>query len=174
MNPRFSLHNSLFKTIVLVFLVVFAISLMLWFVIWRTGTLEQPIAFPHDIHARDNGIPCLYCHTYARLSTVAGVPTVKKCMLCHQIYGGDKEGVKKLREFWENQEDIPWKRIYTLPDYVYFSHKRHVNEGVGCRECHGPVEQMKVITKYSSLEMGWCLECHKARKVSVDCLICHK
>jgi hypothetical protein len=134
----------------------------------------QPIAFRHDIHARDHGIPCLYCHAYARQSPVAGVPSVKKCMVCHMFYAGDDEGVKTLKEYWENGEGIEWVRIHSLPDYVYFSHKRHVRGGVECRECHGAVEEMETVVRVSSLEMGWCLDCHRERGAGDDCLICHK
>jgi hypothetical protein len=174
MNEQVQYQDTPLKTFVIIWLLLVVMLIVLWIVIGRLSVPEQPIAFPHVTHVRDNEIPCQYCHAYARMSTVAGVPPVKKCMLCHLFQATDKEEVKKLKEYWENEEGIEWKRIYSLPDHVYFSHKRHVNGGVLCRECHGPVEEMKVITRYSSLEMGWCLECHKARGASVDCLTCHK
>jgi hypothetical protein len=95
-------------------------------------------------------------------------------MVCHMFYAQEKEGVKKLKKHWENGEGIEWIRIYSLPEFIYYSHKRHLDFGLQCRDCHGPVEEMEVLTKYSSLEMGWCLDCHKVMKASIDCLICHK
>ncbi len=158
-----------------VFGLTLVVSLVLVVYLLRSGgPPEQPIAYPHDVHVTKDQIPCLYCHSYASVSTEAGVPSVKKCMLCHLFQAIDKEEVKKIKEYWDNQEKIPWKRIHTLPDPVYFSHKRHVNAGMQCQECHGPVQDMKVMVQYSSLEMGWCLDCHRVRGASVDCLACHQ
>jgi len=174
MTPHSSSRNYR-KTAIILFILVLIVSGGL---IWKTsGGLtapKQPIEFRHDVHARDNGIPCLYCHAYARLSTVAGVPSVRKCMVCHLFYAGEHEGVKALKEYWEKGQAIEWIRVYFLPDFVYFSHKRHVRGGVQCQECHGPVQDMEVLTRSISLEMGWCLDCHRARKASVDCLTCHQ
>lgn len=135
---------------------------------------EQPIAFRHDIHAGENDIPCLYCHAWARQSTAAGVPSVQKCVACHVFYAGDDPGIARLREHWEAGKGIAWARIHSLPDYVYFSHKRHVRGGVECRECHGPVEEMAVVTQWAPLSMAWCLDCHRKRGAGTDCLVCHQ
>jgi hypothetical protein len=139
----------------------------------RKDSLDQPIAFSHKIHAGDYKIACLYCHIYADRSPVAGAPTVKTCMGCHEVIGTDKPGVKKLAEYWEKKEPIEWIKVYDLPDFVRFTHKRHVHAGVRCQTCHGPVETMVKVEKATSLTMGWCLDCHKERKVSIDCFICH-
>ncbi len=134
----------------------------------------QPIAFSHRIHTGENKIPCLYCHVYARKSTIAGVPSVQRCMGCHKIIGSDRPEVRKITEYFEGKKPIPWVRVYRLQDFVYFSHKRHVLKEVACQECHGPIETMDRVERYSSLDMGWCLTCHKKREVDMDCLVCHK
>jgi hypothetical protein len=137
---------------------------------------EQPINFSHQIHAGDNEIPCMYCHTQARRSISAGVPSVNKCVGCHNNVATDKPQIKKVMGYWENKEPIPWIKVHDLPDFVYFPHKRHVQADVECQTCHGPVETMDVITREAPLQMGWCLECHKAQEVEhgTDCLTCHK
>ena len=134
---------------------------------------EQPIAFDHKVHATDNEIPCLYCHSYARRSLVAGVPSVRACMGCHEWVDSEHPGVETLKEFAENEEPIPWVRVYSTPDFVRFNHKRHVRAGVECRTCHGPVETMERVERVQSLEMGWCVSCHEQRSVSIDCATCH-
>lgn len=135
---------------------------------------EQPIAFSHKLHAGDKQIPCQYCHAYARRGPVAGVPSVERCLGCHAYIATKHPEIKKLAVYWERKQPIPWIRIHNLPDFVYFSHKRHIRAGLECQMCHGPIETMPVVYQYSSLEMGWCLSCHRQRGVSVDCATCHK
>lgn len=136
----------------------------------------QPIAFSHRIHAGENDIPCLYCHTYADRSAVAGVPSVQKCIGCHQIIKRDAPEILKVNDYWERKEPIPWIKVHNLPDFVYFSHKRHIRAGIECNSCHGNVAGMDVITRVSSLKMGWCIDCHMSHNVKNgrDCWTCHK
>jgi cytochrome c7-like protein len=140
---------------------------------------DQPIAFPHDLHAgAPNRIPCMYCHTSADRSVDAGIPSLQVCAGCH-LPGGvamvraNRPGVQQLAAYWQQQKPIPWVRIYDLPDHVHFPHMRHVKAGLTCQQCHGPVETMREVRQEASLRMGWCLDCHKARKVRVDCTVCH-
>ena len=140
---------------------------------------NQPIAFPHDLHSGVNQIPCMYCHYSADKSVDAGIPPVQVCVGCHLQSTGvpwfraDSTGIRQLVAYWEQQIPIPWVRIYDLPDHVHFPHMRHVKAGVQCQECHGPVEDMRVIEQFSSLQMGWCIECHRAREARTDCFVCH-
>ena len=148
---------------------------------------EQPIAFSHKVHAGDNDIPCMYCHTQARRSISAGVPSVSKCMGCHIEVATDKPQIRKLTSYWDNKEPIPWIKVHDLPDFVHFTHKRHISAGIECQTCHGPVETMERITVTSRAidgsfqlgtpwEMGLCLNCHKQNEVDngTDCWTCHK
>ncbi|MBI3325837.1 MAG: cytochrome c3 family protein [Nitrospinae bacterium] len=134
----------------------------------------QPIAFSHKVHAGDYKIACEYCHPYVRRSTVAGVPSVQQCIGCHKITAVDKPEVQKLRGYWDRKEPIPWSKVHDLPDFVIFTHKRHVLKGVECQTCHGPVDTMEQVRQVASLEMGWCVSCHKERQASLECLDCHK
>jgi hypothetical protein len=100
----------------------------------------QPIAFPHKVHAVDNGMQCQYCHTAAKNSIHGGVPELQTCMGCHKYVKTTSPEIKLLAEYWKRGEAVPWKKVHDLPDFVYFSHMRHVRAGVECTECHGQVQ----------------------------------
>ena len=158
---------------------------------------EQPIQFNHQIHAgatKDGnlGIPCLYCHGPAERGWNATVPAVSVCMGCHQYIKqgrtpGSEQEIAKIHEYYDKNESIPWVRIHHLPDYVQFKHMRHIQAGVQCQECHGPIQDEKRVylasqTRYTKrsfflptakLEMGWCMECHLSRGATDDCVACH-
>lgn len=149
--------------------------------------VPQPIEFPHDIHAKINQINCMYCHTYARRSKVAGIPPTSKCMGCHSVIATDKPRIKQLTEYWEKREPPPWKKVHDVPDYVHFTHEKHLkrfifdNESMPvekasevCAFCHGEVKNMTVAHKVKPLNMGFCVRCHEANKGPSDCWKCHK
>ena len=140
----------------------------------RTKSPEQPIAFSHKLHASDFKIACEYCHSYARRSTVAGIPSVARCIGCHKVTALDKPEVKKLTDYWNRKEPIPWVKVFDQPDFVYFSHEPHVVKGIACQTCHGPVEGMERVTEAVTLNMERCVTCHMERKASIDCWTCHK
>src|ERR1051326_4515264 len=121
----------------------------------------QPIAFPHKVHAGDNKIPCLYCHSAARTSRHAGIPPASVCMNCHTILEKQTVEIEKLKEAVQQQRPIQWVKVHNLPDFVYFNHSQHVVSGVACQSCHGPVETMQRIEQVKPLTMGWCLQCHR-------------
>lgn len=139
---------------------------------------EQPIAYSHQTHV-DAGVQCLYCHSSAMRSSVADIPSVEKCMGCHEVIATESKAVEALAGYWERKEPIPWKRVNRLPDFVYFSHQPHVGAGLNCESCHGDVGQMDIARPVVKMDMGWCLECHleqpeeKVERLS-DCLACHK
>src|SRR5882724_2687756 len=122
---------------------------------------QQPIAFPHKVHAGDNKIPCLYCHYAARTSRHAGIPPASVCMNCHNLVEKQTVEIEKLKEAVQEQRPIKWIKVHNLPDFVYFNHSQHVLSGVACQRCHGTVEQMDRVQQVSPLTMGWCLECHR-------------
>ena len=122
---------------------------------------DQPIAFPHRVHAGDNKIPCLYCHYGARTSRHAGIPSVSICMNCHKMIEKQTTEIEKLKEAAEMNRPVRWVKVHNLPDFVYFNHSRHILSGVTCQTCHGPVEQMDRLSQVAPLTMGWCLDCHR-------------
>lgn len=137
--------------------------------------VAQPIAFPHRLHAASvadggYGINCLYCHSYARRSAVAGIPTLSKCMGCHRFIATEKETIRELTAYWDSGRPVPWNKVHDLPDFVHFPHDRHVQHFIFrlgqpvsqvCGYCHGDVKAMGVARKTRSLTMGWCLGCHE-------------
>lgn len=136
---------------------------------------DQPINFSHEIHVGQLNLDCLFCHNDASRSMTAGVPTVSKCMECHVAVKTDTEGVKKLTEYWNNEEPIPWNRVHRIRvrKHVYFSHERHVKKDIACERCHGELKAMAEVRAVSSLKMGWCVSCHEEEEAPTDCLICH-
>ena len=150
----------------------------------------QPIPFSHKHHAGDFEIDCQYCHADTDRSRAAGVPSVETCMGCHRAFPkeyDELEGIRILKQHWEEQKPIEWQQIHRLPEYVKFRHNRHIAAGLDCQDCHGPVEKLDKLylvpdTKFwyyglptKKLEMGWCVQCHREndQQASQDCLTCH-
>lgn len=133
----------------------------------------QPIAFSHRLHAGENGIDCLYCHRHALTSSVAGIPDLDLCRSCHLYIAREAPEVKKLMGYWERKEPVPWLRLHSVPDHVYFPHRMHLRAGIDCARCHGEVASMERMRRVSSLKMGWCLGCHREHRASIDCWTCH-
>ncbi len=134
----------------------------------------QPIDFSHKIHAGDYKIACEYCHTYARRTAVAGIPSVQRCMGCHKITARANPEVRKLRSFWDRKESPQWIQTVWMPDFVYFEHAPHIQSKIACQTCHGPVETMPRLGSNTSLTMDRCVACHRERQASIDCAICHR
>ncbi|NDJ75496.1 MAG: cytochrome c3 family protein [Chloroflexi bacterium] len=139
---------------------------------------EQPIDFSHQIHVAENGMPCQYCHSTVHNSPVASIPSVEKCMGCHNQIAIDSPGIVALTEYWENGEPIPWERVHNQPSYVYFSHQAHVAAEVSCGSCHGDVASMAAARQVVHMNMGFCLDCHaeqdNGREELYDCVVCHR
>ena len=169
-------------------------------VVGAAGSPEQPLPFSHKLHAGELAMDCQFCHNEARNSIHGGVPPVQMCMSCHQHIKTDNPNVQKIHQHYcgqpkctvaedefgqpvppANAQAIPWKKVHDLPDYVNFSHKRHVRAGVNCTECHGQVQLQgdytwetvthegkemqiravsSVMVRESTLQMGWCIDCH--------------
>lgn len=154
----------------------------------------QPIHYSHKVHAGLNEIDCKYCHSSARVSKTAGIPSLNVCMNCHKNiseYTGEEDLANGYtKEFYTNEikklyaavgwdeetqsytgktEPVKWVRIHNLPDFAYFNHAQHVTVGgIECQTCHGPVEEMEVMYQFSPLTMGWCITCHKETDVKME------
>jgi mono/diheme cytochrome c family protein len=134
----------------------------------------QPIEFSHAIHAGSYGIDCQYCHAEARRGPYAGLPSVQRCLGCHKIVAAQgNPQVERLQKYWADRQPIPWVRVHRLAGFVQFPHKRHVQVGLACQTCHGPVETMQRVGQVAPLTMGWCVACHAARAGPLDCVACH-
>jgi hypothetical protein len=123
---------------------------------------EQPIQFSHERHVGGNGIDCRYCHTSVEESPFAGIPPTKTCMNCHSQIFSNSPFLEPVRRSFQSGASIQWTRVHDLPDFVYFNHSIHVDKGVGCTTCHGQVDRMPLMRQEQSLQMEWCLECHRS------------
>src|SRR5881296_3079808 len=121
----------------------------------------QPVPFSHKHHVGDDGIDCRYCHTSVETSATAGIPQTKTCMSCHSVLFNNVGYLEPIRESYRTDTSIEWVKVHRLADYVYFNHSIHVSKGVGCSTCHGRVDQMPLMFQASTLQMQWCLDCHR-------------
>jgi hypothetical protein len=122
---------------------------------------EQPVPFSHAHHVGGMGIDCRYCHTSVDKASFAGIPPTKTCMNCHAQVWNQSPTLEPVRASFRNDTSIEWTRVHDLPEFAYFNHSAHVNKGIGCSTCHGRVDQMPLTWQEKSLQMEWCLECHR-------------
>jgi hypothetical protein len=123
--------------------------------------IEQPIQFSHLHHVTDDGIDCRYCHTSVETSPFAGIPPTKTCMNCHSQLFATEPILEPVRASFREDKPLHWIRVHDLPDFVYFNHSIHVKKGMGCETCHGRVDQMPLMQQVNTLQMEWCLNCHR-------------
>lgn len=168
----------------LVITTVFMLMFGGWFFVYANTEIgvqqgyapTQPINFSHKIHAGDHEIDCKYCHSSVEVSKQASVPAVSTCMNCHSYIDASKKyngqvspEIQKIRTAYETNTPVKWIRIHNLPDLAYFNHSQHVSVGkVECQTCHGPIETMDKVEQVASLQMGWCVNCHRESKVDVE------
>ena len=129
---------------------------------------EQPIPFSHKLHAGDKKIDCQYCHSTVDRSRHASIPTLKTCFNCHTAVKTDSPYIQKMKKSLDEGKPIEWIRVHKLPDYVYFSHKRHIAQGLACEVCHGNVKGMVRVEQKTALTMGQCMECHRGTTTPIQ------
>ena len=123
--------------------------------------LRQPVPFSHDHHVAGLGIDCRYCHTSVETSAFAGIPPTSTCMNCHKLIWADSPMLEPVRASFKTGEPLRWTRVNDLPDFVYFNHSIHIAKGIGCVSCHGRVDKMPLMQQAASLQMEWCVDCHR-------------
>jgi Cytochrome c7 and related cytochrome c len=123
---------------------------------------EQPIQFSHERHVAGNGLDCRYCHTSVEESSFAGIPPTKTCMNCHSQIFSASPYLEPVRQSFRTDRSIAWTRVHDLPDFAYFNHSIHVKKGMGCTTCHGQVDRMPLMWQEKSLQMEWCIDCHRS------------
>ena len=156
---RVSIFGAVF--IVAALLVLFAaVNRSPWVTEARVAR-EQPIQFSHERHVAGNGIDCRYCHTSVEDSRFAGIPPTKTCMNCHAEIFANSPYLEPVRASFTSNMPIRWTRVHDLPDFVYFDHSIHVAKGVGCTTCHGQVDRMPLTWQENTLQMEWCVDCHR-------------
>ena len=122
---------------------------------------DQPVPFSHKHHAGELGLDCRYCHTTVEKSSFAGVPPTQTCMTCHSQIWTNSSMLEPVRLSYRTDKSIAWTRVNAVPQFVYFDHSIHINKGVGCTTCHGPIAQMPLTYRAQTLYMSFCIDCHR-------------
>jgi hypothetical protein len=122
---------------------------------------KQPVPFSHKLHAGELGLDCRYCHATVELAARAAIPPTETCMNCHKVIQHESKKLALVQESFKDDKPIVWSRVHLLPDYAFFDHSIHLAAGVGCKTCHGAVDQMETVFQHEPLSMSWCLDCHR-------------
>lgn len=130
---------------------------------YRAQTIPQiqPVPFSHEHHVAQLGIDCRYCHTSVEKSAFAGMTSTQTCMSCHSQIWTNAAMLAPVRESYETGQSIAWTRVNALPEFVYFNHSIHIAKGIGCTTCHGQIDKMALTWRATTLQMTWCLDCHR-------------
>ena len=123
--------------------------------------VDQPVQFSHQHHVGGIGIDCRYCHNSVEVAATASIPPTKTCINCHSQIWSTSPYLEPVRASFRDDKPLQWTRVHDLPDFVYFNHSIHVKKGVGCETCHGRVDKMPLMRQQNSLQMEWCLDCHR-------------
>jgi hypothetical protein len=135
---------------------------------------QQPIPFPHKTHIAKQAV-CTDCHESVEKGPIAGIPSVKTCMICHSQIATDRPLIKQVTSYADRGIEIPWQRVYGFPHeaHIRFQHAPHIRANVECSVCHGDVANQTVAERVVDHNMGFCVDCHRQKKASNDCLTCH-
>jgi Cytochrome c7 and related cytochrome c len=139
----------------------------------------QPIEFDHHQHVKSEEGPqldCSFCHEHADKSSAATIPNTSTCMICHEAIKAESPEVRKLASLHAEGRQPEWRRVYWFEPSAnaYFTHKPHVRAGLDCAACHGQVGEMRRVRREVNQTMGWCIDCHRESRVSIDCYVCHR
>ena len=143
-------------------------------VVYAADGPQQPLPYSHKTHAGDLKLPCKTCHINPDPGETMGIPPSSTCMGCHSSVKTDSPAIQKLANYAENKKPIPWVRIYQIPDYVNFSHRKHVTRGAVCEDCHGKIAEMERVSREVNISMGFCMDCHTTKGASTECTYCHE
>jgi hypothetical protein len=130
--------------------------------------VDQPVLFSHRHHASELRIDCRYCHDSVETSSFAGMPSTHTCLSCHSQLFTQTTMLEPVIASASRNEPLRWNRVNALPDHVYFNHSIHVAKGVACTTCHGDIGSMALTAKGTSLQMRWCIECHRNPEPRLD------
>ena len=160
--------NAFSKVSIIAAFIVIILGASTWGLMLRSSyvtnvgvPVEQTVPFSHKHHVKGLGIDCLFCHTSVEDSAFAGIPPTHTCMTCHSQVWSETGMLEPVRESYRTDESMEWNRVHDLPDFAYFNHSIHVAKGIGCTTCHGEIDEMPLVWKANTLQMEWCLDCHR-------------
>ena len=170
------MKDKIFKIIYAFYLSFFVLIFIFYMVIVerRENSPNQPVKYSHKIHVFKLSLDCAFCHENVDKGTIALPPPVSLCMTCHESVKKDSPEIIRLTTYYNNGQPVPWVKVHKFKDWVYFSHKRHIQKGIDCTFCHGEVKAMDVVRKVRSMKMGFCVKCHEINKAPRECDVCHK
>ncbi len=131
---------------------------------WNTKVAipkDQPAPFSHQHHSVELGIDCRYCHNSVEKSPYSNVPSTATCYTCHSQIWTNSPLLEPVRNSIASGQPLHWNQLHTVPDFVYFNHAIHVNRGLNCNICHGPIQSEMITYKGRPFFMAWCLNCHR-------------
>jgi hypothetical protein len=140
-------------------------------------SVSQPVAFNHQKHVQELEMECVDCHLHALTGSRATIPNVEVCAACHEEALTDSPEEARVVEHIQSSTPISWRKVYRVPQHVYFSHRRHTAiAGIECEVCHGEVGKLTqpVTRPLRRLTMNHCMECHSEVEASNDCVACHR
>lgn len=135
---------------------------------------KQPVDFSHKVHAGQLKLKCNMCHANKDPGETMGIPTAAICMQCHSSVKTDSPEIQKVAEAAKSARAIRWNRVYTIPTFVFFSHRAHLQAGAACSDCHGQVAERERLFREADISMGGCMACHAKQGASNDCTFCHE
>jgi hypothetical protein len=139
-----------------------------------TSAPVQPLPFSHKTHLSFQ-LSCKFCHTNPEPGNLMTLPVTQTCMGCHAAVAADKPAIQQLAAFAKSGQPIPWKPVYSVPAFVYWSHRTHLDAGLGCEMCHGNVAQMEVMSRTTNVTtMAGCVACHRKKEAPTGCETCHQ
>ncbi|MEO7674822.1 MAG: cytochrome c3 family protein [Pyrinomonadaceae bacterium] len=160
--------NNIAKISMLMVVVLGGVAFLVYTQVARSSYLtgrylekQQPVQFSHKHHVGDDGIDCRYCHSTVETTASAGMPPTQTCMNCHSQIWADSPYLEPVRASFRENKPIEWERVHDLPEFAYFNHSIHVAKGVGCSTCHGQIDNMPAVYQQNTLQMEWCLACHR-------------
>jgi hypothetical protein len=133
----------------------------------------QPVPFSHKQHAGALKLQCKMCHPNPNPGESMTIAPASTCMQCHSTIKSESPAIQKLAGYAKQNQRVPWVRVYQIPSYVNYSHRSHLEAGHACEDCHGKVAERDQLFKEGNISMGGCMQCHQAKKVSIDCTFCH-
>ena len=133
----------------------------------------QPISYSHQTHLA-LGLDCNMCHTNPEPGNLMTFPATSTCMSCHDTVATKKPSIQKLAAYAKSGQTVPWVRVYTVTAGVNWTHRKHLEAGIKCGTCHGPVADMAVMSQATSVtSMGVCINCHQLHAAPTVCQTCH-
>ena len=139
---------------------------------------QQPIPFPHKTHIEEGDAQVHGdCHESVEKGPVAGIPSVKTCMICHEPIATDRPLIKQITTTTtEKGIDMPWQRVYGFtPRSARALQPRaaHPRQASTARPATATSRKQTVAERNVDHTMGFCVNCHREKKASNDCLTCH-